>query len=37
MNDRTAEEIDKIEESTVIYKTVNSINPVRMIFDSWQS
>ena len=37
MNDRTAEEIDKIEESTVIYKTVNSINPVRMIFDSWQT
>ena len=37
MNDRTAEEIDKIEESTVIYKTVNSIKPVRMIFDSWQS
>lgn len=37
MNDRTEEEIDKIEESTVIYKTVNSINPVRMIFDSWQS
>lgn len=35
MNDKTSEEITHISESTVIYKTVNSVNPIKMIFDGW--
>lgn len=37
MKDKSSEEINSITESTLIYKTVNSINPVRMIFDGWKS
>lgn len=36
MPDKTAAELDEISESTVIYKTVNSFNPVKKVFDGWK-
>lgn len=36
LKDRTPAEIENIEQSTVVYKTVNSINPVKKVFDGWK-
>lgn len=36
MKDKTSDEIAQITEKTVIYKNLNSINPINMIFNSWK-
>ena len=36
LRDKTAAEIENIEQNTIICKTVNSVNPVKKVFDGWK-
>lgn len=36
MKDKTSDEINQITENTIIYKNLNAINPINMIFNSWK-